>query len=162
MHNKDNSKLSRTRLPNIVRRATQMSFSDIFNQDAACLMPCYHLGKRPNCSHGTCSGLVTWRTRCTTDTLSRTRHIVLTLILTITASAIVLLNGGASPMMPALSMTHASVPVPVPFPQLSPHIRSYCPITPNPCSLGQQVTTCYLVLLFPPCTCDLIALSSES
>jgi len=42
--------------------------------------------------------------------------------------------------MPALSMTRASAPVPVPFPQLSPHVPSYRPITPNPCALGQQVT----------------------
>ena len=37
-------------------------------------------------------------------------------------------------------MTHASAPVPVRFPQLSPRVRSYRPITPNPCALGQQVT----------------------
>ncbi len=102
---------------------------------------CYCLGKQPNCSRGTCSGLVTWRTRCTADALSGTRHIVPTLILTPTTSAVVLLNVGASPMMPALSMTHASVPVLVPFPQLSPHVHSYCPIIPNPCTLGQQVIT---------------------
>ncbi len=37
-------------------------------------------------------------------------------------------------------MTRASALVPVPFPQLSPHVPSYRPITPNPCTLGQQVT----------------------
>src|SRR5712671_4839923 len=43
------------------------------------------------------------------------------------------------PMTPALSMTHASTPAPVPFPQLSPHVPSYRPISPSPCALGQQV-----------------------
>ena len=52
----------------------------------------------------------------------------------------VLLNGGANPMTPALSMTYASAPVLVPFLQLSPHVHSYQPITPSPCALGQQVT----------------------
>ncbi len=42
-------------------------------------------------------------------------------------------------MTPALSMTHASVLVLVPFPQLSLRVRSYHPITLNPCALGQQV-----------------------
>src|SRR6266851_2744920 len=37
---------------------------------------CYHLSKWPNCFHGTCSGLVIWQLRCTTDTLSGIRHVV--------------------------------------------------------------------------------------
>ena len=55
-------------------------------------------------------------------------------------------------MGPALSMTRASVPVPVPFPQLSPHARSYRPIIPSPCALGQQVITLLsrLIVLAPP------------
>src|SRR5216683_2384445 len=100
---------------------------------------CYHLSKRLNCSCGTCSGLVTWQARCTTDALSRTRHIIPILPLPLITSAVVLLNSGASPMTPALSMTHASILVPVPFPQLSPHVCSYHPITPSPCTLGQQM-----------------------
>jgi len=110
---------------------------------------CHCPSKRPNCSCGTCSGLVTWRTRCTADALSRTRHVVPTLPLLLIAHVTVLLNGGASPMTPALSMTHASVQVLVPFPQLSPHVHSYRSITPNPCALGQQVTvilSCSIVL----------------
>src|SRR5216683_1468581 len=120
---------------------------------------CYHLSKQLNCSCGTCSGLVTWWTRCTADALSRTRHIVLTLPLPLIVSAVVLLNGGASPMMPALSMTHASVPVPVPFPQLSPHICSYRPIIPSPCALGQQVIALLSQLIVLP---HLVSLSSRS
>src|SRR6266851_10422307 len=100
---------------------------------------CYRLSKRPNCFHSTCSGLGTWRPRCTEDASSGTRHIVPFPLLSLIALVIVLLNGGASPMAPALSMTHASAPVPVPFPQLSLHVRSYRPITPSPCALGQQV-----------------------
>jgi len=69
------------------------------------------------------------------------RRIILTLPPHCFALVTVLLNGGVSPMTPVLSTTHASVPVPVPFPQLSPLVRSYRPITPNPCTLGQQVTT---------------------
>ncbi len=57
------------------------------------------------------------------------------------------LTGGVNAMMPVSYMTHASVPAPVPFPQLSPHVPSYRPITPSPCALGQQVI---VVLLFPP------------
>src|SRR6266851_2388676 len=93
-----------------------------------------------NYSRGTCSGLETWRTRCTTDAESGTRHVIPNLPFLLIALVTVLLTGGASPMTLALSMTHASVPVPAPFPQLSPHICSYHPITPNPCALGQQVT----------------------
>ncbi len=77
--------------------------------------------------------------RCTAGALLGTRHAVPTLPLLLIVSVTVLLNGGVSPMTPALSMTHAFVPVPVPFPQLSPHVRSYHPITPSPCALGQQV-----------------------
>ncbi len=78
------------------------------------------------------------------------RHVVPTLPLLLIALVTVLLNDGASPMMPALSMTHASVPVPVPFPQLSHHVRSYRPITPNPCTLGQQVTVILSRLIVLP------------
>src|SRR6266851_2786776 len=112
-----------------------------------------------NCFCGTCSGLMTWRPRCTADTLSGTRHVIPTPPLPLTASVVVLLNGGASPITPALSMTHASVLVPVPFPQLSPHIRSYHPITPSPCTLGQQVIALLSQLIVLPC---LMSLSSGS
>src|SRR6266851_9211008 len=100
---------------------------------------CYRLSKRPNCFRGTCSGLGTWWPRCTEDASSGTRHVVPLCPLPLIVRVTVLLNGGASPMMPALSMTHASAPVPVPFPQLSPRVRSYPPIIPSPCALGQQV-----------------------
>ncbi len=70
-------------------------------------------------------------------------------------SAVVLLNGSASPMTPALSMTHASVPVLVPFPQLSPHIPSYHPITPSPCTLGQQVIALLSRLIVSLCLVSL-------
>jgi len=55
------------------------------------------------------------------------------------------LNGGVSPMTPALSMTPASVLVPVASPRLSPLVRLYCLPPPSPCALGQQV----IALLFP-------------
>src|SRR5713101_10017340 len=100
---------------------------------------CYRLSKRPNCFRGTCSGLGTWRPRCTRGASSGTRHVVLLPSLSPIVRVIVLLNGGANPMMPALSTTHASAPAPVPFPQLSPHVPSYRPIIPSPCVLGQQV-----------------------
>src|SRR6266851_7423613 len=112
-------------------------------------MCCYRLSKRPNCFRGTCSGLGTWRPRCTEDASSGMRHVVPSHLLPLIVHVIVLLNGSASPMMPALSTTPASVWVPVPFPQLSPHVPSYRPITPNPCALGQQVTvllSCLIVL----------------
>src|SRR6266851_4159333 len=101
---------------------------------------CYCLSKRPNCFHGTCSGLGTWRPRCTRGASSGTRHIVLPPFLFLIVLVIALLDGGASPTAPASYMTRASAPVPVPFPQFSPHVPSYRPITPNPCALGQQVT----------------------
>src|SRR6266851_3012132 len=78
------------------------------------------------------------------------RHVVPILPLPLIMSAVVLLNGSASPMTPALSMTHASVPVLVPFPQLSPHVCSYCPITPSPCTLGQQVIALLSQLIVLP------------
>src|SRR6266851_2357829 len=101
---------------------------------------CYRLSKRPNCFHGTCSGLGTWRPRCTEDASSGTRRVVLTPSLSLIALVTVLLIGGVNPMTPASYMTHASVRVLVPVPQLSPHVPSYRPIIPNPCTLGQQVT----------------------
>ena len=101
---------------------------------------CYRLSKWPNCFRGTCSGLRTWWPRCTEDASSGTRHVIPFPLLSLIALVTVLLTGGASPMTLALSMTHASVPVPAPFPQLSPHVHSYRPITPNPCALGQQMT----------------------
>jgi len=98
-----------------------------------------NLSKWPNCFHGTCSGLVIWQPRCTADALSETRH-VMPIPFSCLKSAVVTLIGGVNHIMPVLSMTHASVLAPVPFPQLNLPIRSYCPITPNPCTLGQQVT----------------------
>ncbi len=107
------------------------------NQDD--LIHCHCLSKQLNCSHGTCSGLATWQPRCTAGALSRMRHVVLNLtsplIVIVAAQPI----GGVNPMTRVLSMTHAFVPAPVPFPQLSPHVCSYCPIIPSPCTLGQQV-----------------------
>ncbi len=94
-----------------------------------------------NCSCGTCSGLVIWRPRCTADALSRTRHVIPNPLPLLIASAVILLNGSVNPMMHALSMTPVSVLALVPFPQLSPHVCSYCPITPSLCALGQQVIT---------------------
>src|SRR6266851_8651058 len=111
---------------------------------------CYRLSKRPNCFRGTCSGLGTWWPRCTEDASSGTRHVVPFPPLSLIAHVTVLLNGSASPMMPALSMTHASAPVSAPFPQLSPHVRSYCPITPSPCALGQQVIALLSQLIVLP------------
>ena len=100
---------------------------------------CYRLSKRPNCFRGTCSGLGTWQPRCTRGASSGMRHVVPLPSLSLTALVTASLSGAASPMMPALSMTRASAPVPVPFPQLSPHVPSYHPIIPSPCALGQQV-----------------------
>src|SRR6266851_9902590 len=97
---------------------------------------CYCLSKRPNCFHGTCSGLGTWRPRCTRGASSGTRHVVVVPPLSLIAHVTVLLTGSASPMTPALSMTCASVPALVPSPQLSPHVCSYPPIIPSPCALG--------------------------
>src|SRR6266851_3580499 len=105
------------------------------------LRHCYRLSKQPNCFHGTCSGLGTWRPRCTKGASSGTRHVVLTPFLSLLNLVTVRLIGGVSPMTPVSSTTRASAPVLVPFPQLSPHVPSYRPITPNPCALGQQVTT---------------------
>ncbi len=102
---------------------------------------------RPNCFHGTYSGLGTWWARCTKDASSGTRCVVLTPSLSLIAHVTAQLIGGVNPMTPVSYMTRASAPVPVPFPQLSPHIPSYRPITPSPCALGQQVI---VVLLFPP------------
>ncbi len=122
-------------------------------------LSCYRLSKRPNCFRGTCSGLGTWRPRCIKGASSGTRHVVLTpsppLIAHVTAPRI----GAASPMGPASSTSHASAPVPVPFPQLSPHVPSYRPITPNPCALGQQVTALLSRLIVLP---RLVYLSSGS
>src|SRR6266851_718566 len=107
---------------------------------------CYRLSKQPNCSHGTCSGLGTWRPRCTKGASSRTRRVVPSPSLSLIALVTAPLSGVANPMTPASSTTRASAPVPVPFPQLSPHVPSYRPITPNPCALGQQVT-----VILSPC-----------
>src|SRR5216683_2275144 len=112
---------------------------------------CYRLSKRPNCFRGTCSGLGIWWPRCTRDASSGTRHVVPAPFLSLITHVTVLLSGGANPMTPASSMTRASVPAPVPFPQLSPHVPSYCPITPNPCALGQQVTVVLSHLIVLPC-----------
>src|SRR5216683_1899080 len=113
--------------------------------------PCYRLSKRPNCFRGTCSGLGTWQLRCTKGASSGTRHIVLSPFLSLIAPVTVVPIGGVSPMTPVSSTTRASVRVPVPFPQLSLHVPSYRPITPNPCALGQQVTVVLsrLIVLSP-------------
>src|SRR6266853_1086726 len=111
---------------------------------------CYRLSKRPNCFRGTCSGLGTWRPRCTKGALSGTRHVVPSPSLSLIALVTAPLSGTASPMTPASSMTRASALAPVPFPQLSPHVPSYCPITPNPCALGQQVTIVLSRLIVSP------------
>src|SRR6266851_4994419 len=79
---------------------------------------CYHLSKQLNCFRGICDGLVIWQPRFTADTLSRTRHIISIPTLSPT-STVVTPNGGANPMMHVSSITPVSVPVPVPFPQLS-------------------------------------------
>ncbi|SRR6266851_2927156 len=42
----------------------------------ATVVCCYHLSKRPNCFRGTCSGLGTWRPRCTRGALTGTRHVI--------------------------------------------------------------------------------------
>ena len=66
-------------------------------------------------------------------------------------TALVTQSGGVSPTTLALSMTHASVLVLVAFPQLSPLIHRYLPTPPSSYTLGQQVTTYYLVYcLVPP------------
>src|SRR6266853_6356772 len=112
---------------------------------------CYRPSKRPNCSRGTCSGLGTWRPRCTRGALSGTRHVGLTPFLSLIAHVTVLMSGAASPMGLASYTTRSSVRAPVPFPQLSPHVPSYRPITPNPCALGQQVITLLSRLIVLPC-----------
>ncbi len=101
---------------------------------------CYRLSKRPNCFRSTCSGFGTWRPRCTKGASSGTRHVVPNPLLSLIALVTVLLIGAASPMTPASSTSRASARVPVPFPQLSPHVPSYRPIISNPCTLGQQMT----------------------
>jgi len=111
---------------------------------------CYRLSKRPNCFRGTCSGLGTWRPRCTRGASSGTRHVVRTPFLSLIALVTVLMNGVASPTGPASYTTRASVRAPVPFPQLSPHILSYRPIIPSPCALGQQVITLLSRLIVLP------------
>src|SRR6266851_4371419 len=114
---------------------------------------CYRLSKRPNCFRGTCSGLGTWWPRCTKGASSGTRHVVPLSPPPLTAPVTAPLSGAASPMTPALSTTRASVRVPAPFPQLSPHIPSYRPTIPNPCALGQQVTVVLSCLLSYPASC---------
>ncbi len=49
-------------------------------------------------------------------------------------------SGGVNPTMPVLSMTYASVLVPVAFPQSSLPIHHYLSTLPSPYALGQQVT----------------------
>src|SRR5216683_2222628 len=84
---------------------------------------CYRPSKQPNCSRGTCSGLGTWRPRCTKDALSGMRHVVPFPFPSLIAHVTAPLSGAASPMGPVSYMTRASVRVPVPFPQLSLHVR---------------------------------------
>jgi len=93
-----------------------------------------------------------WQLRCTADALSRTRHIVL-ITLPYLVSVSVTQNGGVNCITPVLSMTPVSVLAPVPFPQLSPHVCSYRPITPSPCALGQRVIAYHLILLSYPTLC---------
>ena len=112
---------------------------------------CYRLSTRQNCSCGTCSGLVTWRKRCTTDALSGTRHVVLPPMPPLIVIAVVWLNGGVNPMTPVSYMTRASVQNLAHFPQLSLPALSYPPIIPSPCALGQQVITSCM-----PCVCSLL------
>src|SRR6266853_4760870 len=111
---------------------------------------CHRLSKRPNCSYGTCSGLGTWRPRCTRGALSGTRHVVPLPFPPLIAHVTAPPSGAATPMGPVSYMTRASAPVPVPFPQLSPHVHSYPPITLNPCALGQQVTALLSRLIVLP------------
>src|SRR5216683_4305398 len=99
---------------------------------------------RQNCFRGTCSGPVTWWMRCTTDALSRTRHVVLPPMPPLIVIAVVQLIGSANPMTLVSYTTRASVPVLDRFPQLNLPAPSYRPIIPSPCALGQQVIT--------PCT----------
>ncbi len=108
---------------------------------------CYHPSKQPNCSHGTCSGLVIWQPRCTVDIRSGTRHII-PLPLPLLVIVLAMLIGGANPIICVSYMTCASVPALVVFPQLSLCIHPYLHMTPNPCALGQQVTTLSCSLLF--------------
>ena len=111
------------------------------------MLPCYRLSKQTNCFPGTCSGLVIWQLRCTTGTLSRTGHAILVLTPYL-VSVLVTQISSVNRITPVSYTTPVSALALVPFPQLSPLVRSYHPITPNPCALGQQVTVCYLVLLF--------------
>ncbi len=85
---------------------------------------CYCLSMRLNCFCGTCSGLETWQTRCTTGALSVTRHVILSPMPPLIVIVVARLNGGVNPMMPVSYMTRASAPALVPFPQLSPHVPS--------------------------------------
>ena len=144
----------KTGLLTILSRSISNAACSLSSQchDVACFVRsnCYCLSKRLNCFRGTCSGLGTWQPRCTADASSEMRHVMPTFPLLLIANVTVLLNGGVSPMMPALSMTHASVPVPVPFPQSSPHAHSYRPITPSPCALGQQVIALLSQLIVLP------------
>ncbi len=95
-----------------------------------CHMFVLHLKHRSRisfASQGKCYHLSMWRNCFTTRTA---------------ACAI----GGVNPMAPVSYTTRASAPAPVRFPQLSPHVPSYRPITPNPCALGQRLST-------PPWSC---------
>src|SRR6266853_2051153 len=83
--------------------------------------------------------LGTWRPRCTRGALSGTRHVVPSPFPPLIAHVTAPPSGAASPMGPVSYTTHVSAPVSVHFPQLSPRVCSYPPITPNPCALGQQV-----------------------
>src|SRR6266851_5120270 len=115
-------------------------FSFLFFSGLKCLCRCYRLSTRLNCFRGTCSGLGTWRPRCTCGALSGTGRAVLTSPRYLTAHVIAPLSGAANHMGLVSYTTRASARAPVPSPQLSPHVPSYHPITPNPCALGQQVT----------------------
>ena len=89
--------------------------------------------------------LLLWYMQWSRDLVAKMHHRCLVILkplpLPLIMSVVVLLNGGVFPMMHASYMTPVSVLVPVPVPQLSPHVHSYHPITPSLCTLGQQVIT---------------------
>src|SRR6266851_6094763 len=64
-----------------------------------------------------------------------------------------------TPCVTSCSDLSAYILAPLPFPQLSPHVRSYRPITPSPCALGQQVIALLSQLIVLP---HLMSLSTGS
>ena len=139
-------KLSRRGMPTLLSHYVQILRIHILFPHVHLHYNCYRLSKWPNCSCGTCSGLVTWWLRCTTGASSGMRHIVL-YPLPCLMTVLVTLSGGVCPIMCVSSMTHASVLALVVFPQLSPCVCNCLFTPPNPCALGQQVITYCLFLL---------------